>query len=209
MPTKSDEFLPTRASLITRLKNWDDQASWTRFFDTYGKLIYSVARKAGLADADAQDVVQETILAVAKQMPGFKYDPAVGSFKGWLNRVTRCRIIDLLRKRKPASNSPPLPEGGTAATELAANEPATGPNALDALWEEEWTAQVLAVATAKVKQQVDPMQYQLFHYHVLRSLHATDVARRLQVKPAEVYFAKYKVGRLIRNEIKRLERQMF
>src|SRR5438046_1766960 len=63
------EIIATRSSLIKRLKNWDDRASWKDFFDTYWKLIYGVARAAGLNDAEAQDVVQETIICVAQKMP--------------------------------------------------------------------------------------------------------------------------------------------
>ena len=54
----ADELIPTRWSLICRLKDWNDQVGWREFFDTYWKLIYSVAIKAGLTDAEAQDVVQ-------------------------------------------------------------------------------------------------------------------------------------------------------
>src|SRR5262245_26880462 len=61
MPPQSDEFIPTRVSLLHRLKNWDDQESWKIFFETYWKLLYSVARRSGLAEAEAQDIVQETI----------------------------------------------------------------------------------------------------------------------------------------------------
>src|SRR5262245_48392204 len=100
MNTEPDEYIPTRASLLVRLKSWDDQESWKRFFDTYWKLIYSVARKAGLGDAEAQDVVQDTIITVAKKLPEFKYDPAIGSFKGYLSQLTRRRIIDNLRKKQ-------------------------------------------------------------------------------------------------------------
>jgi hypothetical protein len=64
-----DEVIRTRATLLDRLKNWNDQASWQEFFDIYWQLIYGVARKAGLTDAEAQDVVQETLVAVAKHMP--------------------------------------------------------------------------------------------------------------------------------------------
>src|SRR6266581_2625572 len=93
-----DELIPTRRSLLSRLKDWDDQASWKDFFDTYWKLVYGVAIKSGLTDAEAQDVVQETVLSVAKKMQAFKYDPAVGSFKSWLLLITRRRITDHLRK---------------------------------------------------------------------------------------------------------------
>ena len=74
--------------------------AWKDFFDTHWKLIYGVAIKAGLNDAEAQEVVQETIIAAAKQMEGFKYDPKIGSFKGWLLHQTRFRIADKMRKRR-------------------------------------------------------------------------------------------------------------
>src|SRR5262245_26498265 len=89
----------TRASLLERLKNWEDKESWREFFAIYWRLIYSTATKAGLSDAEAQDVVQETIITVAKKMPGFKYDPAIGSFKSWLLHTTRWKITDQFRKR--------------------------------------------------------------------------------------------------------------
>ena len=96
-----NELIPTRATLIERLKNWQDQSSWQDFFDTYWQLIYNVARKGGLTEAEAQDVVQETMVSVAKQMPKFQYDPAIGSFKAWLLNMTRWRIVDQFRKRGP------------------------------------------------------------------------------------------------------------
>src|SRR2546425_8473448 len=81
MKNDPDELLPTRWILIERLKNWDDQESWRQFFDTYWKLIYGVAIKSGLTHPEAQDVVQETVMSVCKNMPNFKADPAYGSFK--------------------------------------------------------------------------------------------------------------------------------
>src|SRR5688500_11797190 len=103
MAMELDDASPTRRSLISRLRDWNDQASWQEFFNTYWKLIYSVTLKAGLSDQEAEDVVQETVLSVAKKMDDFKYDPAVCSFKGWLLHVTRLRIKDQLRKRLPAA----------------------------------------------------------------------------------------------------------
>src|SRR5882672_4347896 len=100
MIPRMDELIPTRATLLQRLKNWQDESSWQDFFDTYWKLIYHIALQAGLNEAEAQDVVQETMISVAKHMPTFKYDPALGSFKGWLLNMTRWRIIDQARKRR-------------------------------------------------------------------------------------------------------------
>jgi DNA-directed RNA polymerase specialized sigma24 family protein len=77
----SDSFLPTRQSLLSRLRDCGDDAGWREFFENYWRLIYNVARKSGLADAEAQDVVQSTFIYLTRKMPKFRYDPARGSFK--------------------------------------------------------------------------------------------------------------------------------
>src|SRR5690242_9572783 len=94
----AEQALQTHWSLIERLKDWDDQTSWRDFFTTYRGLIYSVALKAGLTATEAQEVVQETVIAVAKKMPDFKCDRAAGSFKGFLLQITGRRITDQFRK---------------------------------------------------------------------------------------------------------------
>src|SRR5437588_7769006 len=88
MKKNSEDLIPTRRTLLSRLKQWDDHESWQDFFNTYWKLIYGVAIRAGLGEPEAQDVVQDTVVSVAKQMPNFKYDPALGSFKSWLLLIT-------------------------------------------------------------------------------------------------------------------------
>src|SRR5579863_484913 len=100
LPNEREELIPTRQSLLSRLKDWEDQDGWKIFFDTYWRLIYGTAVKAGLSDAEAQDVVQETIVSVLKSMPKFKYDSSKGSFKSWLLNLTKWRIVDHLRRRK-------------------------------------------------------------------------------------------------------------
>ena len=77
-----DELIPTRQSLLSRLKDRQDNESWKVFFDTYWKLIYGAALRAGLREAEAQDAVQETVISVMNSMPDFKYNAEVGSFKG-------------------------------------------------------------------------------------------------------------------------------
>src|SRR5437763_9804802 len=98
---KTGSLLATRRSLVDRLGNWDDQRRWQEFFDTYWKLIYSAARKSGLTEVEAEEVVQETVITVAKNVGKLRYDPNVGSFKGWLLNITRWRIADQFRKRTP------------------------------------------------------------------------------------------------------------
>src|ERR1700739_1784639 len=100
-------LLATRRSLVERLADWGDQRRWQEFFDTYWKLIYSAARQSGLTDTEAQEVVQEAIITVAKSIDKLKYDPAIGSFKGWLLQITRWRIVDKFRKREPGDAKRP------------------------------------------------------------------------------------------------------
>src|SRR2546430_16504207 len=99
-PPETKELIPTRESLLSRLKDWEDRESWQDFYDTYWKLIYGMARKAGLSDAEAQEIVQETVISVARKIEGFKYDPTVCSFKTWMLQLTRWRIINQLKKRQ-------------------------------------------------------------------------------------------------------------
>src|SRR5215471_8092195 len=99
-----DELIPTRASLLARLKDAGDDASWNEFYQLYQDLIFATARRAGLNEHEAQEAVQDTLVSVAKKIPRFTYDPAKDSFKGWLLTVTRWRIRDQLAKRARSSS---------------------------------------------------------------------------------------------------------
>ena len=90
------DSIPTRHSLLNRLKDWRDEASWREFFELYWELIYNVARKAGLNDAEAQKVVQETVIAVAKKHRRVRDGrPArlIQSLVASANRLAHCRPI--------------------------------------------------------------------------------------------------------------------
>src|SRR5213078_2243177 len=106
----SEPFLPTRQSLLSRLRDWDDQAGWHEFFDTYWRLIDNVARKSGLADVEAQDVVQGTFIYLSRKMKSFRYVSSRGSFKSWLRVVTRSRISVYRRKAEGPLIREPLPD---------------------------------------------------------------------------------------------------
>ena len=200
--------LYTRQSLLKRLKNWNDDSSWEVFFETYWKLIYSVARKAGLTETEAQDVVQETIISVAKKMPDFHYDPAIGTFKAWLMRLTRWRITDHLRRKTYQVNGERKPREQQLDNDLLENHPDLGAIDLEAVWESEWKNQLLEAAMSRVRELSNSRQFQMFYLHVCKGLSAREVAERLQVKLPEVYFAKYKMSAAIKREMKRLEKTM-
>src|SRR5450432_1666899 len=158
MVKTSAELTATRTTLLQRLKNWQDQSSWQDFFDTYWKLIYGTDIKAGLNETEAQDVVQETLISVAKHMPAFKYDRTVGSLKAWLLNMTRWRITDQLRKRlQSAPNDSSDDTDADTGMTGKMMDPVSG--CLDALWDAEWEKNLLDAAVDKVKRHLDPQKY--------------------------------------------------
>jgi RNA polymerase sigma factor (sigma-70 family) len=208
MSEDEDELLPTRASLISRLKNWQDQKSWERFFNTYWRLIYGLARKTGLSDAEAQDVVQETMAAAAKHLPGFNYDPKIGSFKGWLLHTTRWKIIDQFRKRGPVGYPPCRSSETSMGTDPIHAIPDNSPSPQQKIRDAEWEKKAFEVALAQVKERVDPQKYEIFDLYVNQGWKPERLAAVFQISIDQVYLIKHRLTDLIREEVKRLENEM-
>jgi RNA polymerase sigma factor (sigma-70 family) len=207
MRAPDENLMPTRYSLLSRLQNWNDQESWKSFFDTYWRLIYSTALKSGLTEAEAQDVVQETIICVAKDIHKFKRDRTLGSFKGWLRNLTRWRIADQLRRRiqprldkdlTASDNVPPI-----EITEIP--DPAGG--APGDIWEQEWRANLFEAALERVKRKVKEEYFQIFDLHVIREWPVIQVAQTLNISVGKVYLAKFRLLALIRKEVRKLEQE--
>jgi len=205
MPLNPDDNIPTRQSLLERLKDWGDQKSWVDFFNTYWKLIYGVARQAGLTEAEAQDVVQETVIAVAKKMGEFKTDPAFGSFKSWLLLITRRRINDQFRKRPPRVELKKARSDGTPRTSALERLPEAETPVLERIWQEEWERNLVDIALEKVKQLVSSKQFLLFYQQAFKQWSPRKVAHQYGVSLAQVYMAKYRVSSVLKREIKKLE----
>jgi len=191
--------------LLERLRDLENQDSWQRFFDTYGPLIRRVARKAGLNESEGEEVVQETVISVAKHLPGFRYDPNVCSFKTWMLRVTRWRIIDQLRKRNPGAR--PIEVPADDATAVAELDRLTGGRApeLAEVWQQEWQQTLLPAALERIKQRLSPDTFQMFDLYAVRGMPVIEVARLLVTNVARVYLARHRVSAMLKKEIAALE----
>lgn len=192
---------PTRQTLLARLREVGDDESWRDFFETYWKLIYKTGREAGLSDAEAQDLVQETVLSVLKKMPDFRYDPERGTFRGWLLTLTRWRITDQIRKRRSRETSLSKPEHEASAQMQGHGD------ALESFWNAEWERNLMEVAIERAKTKVHPKQFQVFDLYVLREVPVSTVAARLKISPAQVYLAKHRVGNAVKSELRALKEQ--
>lgn len=200
-----DPLVPTRASLVERLRNWDDQPSWNEFFETYGRLLYSVAVKSGLSESEAEEVVQETVISVAKKMDAFHYDPAVCSFRGWLMHVVRLRILDQYRKRGPQGREVPLRSDDSRSTSTSEGVPDPNGMALEGIWDKEWQENLLEAALHRIKPKVKPGHYQVFYLRVVQQIPPGEVARMTRTNLAQVYLIQHRLAKLVRRERERLE----
>jgi RNA polymerase sigma-70 factor (ECF subfamily) len=204
----TDDPLPTRASLINALAD-PGTARWNEFHQSYRGLILGVAQRAGLNQHEAEEALQDTLLAVAEKMPNFQYDPAKDSFKGWLLQITRWKIADQFRKRaRHAKRTAPsdddhtqITAGGSVTRNPAHLAQASGN--FDLIWDSEWQQLRIAEALARVKRQVNPAHYAIYHLHVIEEKSVTEVCRTLGVNRAQIYLAKHRVGAALRKELAR------
>ena len=200
-----NEHIPTRTTLLERLKDWRDNPSWQEFFDTYWKLIYGFAIRSGLNEVEAQDVVQETMLSVARHIPTFKYDRSLGSFKHWLLNMTRWRIRDQIRKRKAFVVLVNEDNASETKTEHIHKIPDPVGIDFDALWETEWEKNLLDTAMIKIRRQLDPEKYQIFDFLINKEWSPQKVAETFQISVNQVYLAKHRITELIKEEVDRLK----
>ncbi len=163
-----------------------------------------MALRAGLTESEAEEVVQETLISVARQMPGFRYDPERGRFKGLLLQITRRRIADQVRKQKQAdgaTGAAPAERVGLDSLETVADSE----DLMQRIWDQEWERHLLSTALVNVKKKVRPEHYQLFDLYVLQQWPLRKIASTLGVNAGQVYLAKHRVGSLLRKEIHALE----
>ena len=190
----------TRKTLINRLRQTNsDTRSWSEFYNLYWKLVYSVALKAGLSEADAQDVVQETFLKVSKSIKKFDYDPNRGRFRNWLCLITKQQVANHYRKSK---NLPELPSFWNEDPDEPARQIPDPTSDWEALWEAEDREHIMHLALTKLKDKVKPKPYQIFLAHCIKGMPVKEVASLLEVSDNEVYLTKSRVTPLFEMEIK-------
>src|SRR5438876_8356221 len=126
MSSHEHSSIQTRPSLLNRLKTGDDAESWREFYRVYGKLVRDFTIQAALTDTEADEVVQETAIAVARHLPEFRYDPQVCRFKTWLLNQSSWRIKDQLKKRPKVRQASRLSGAGETPTLLSDDSSRTG-----------------------------------------------------------------------------------
>jgi RNA polymerase sigma factor (sigma-70 family) len=189
----------TRITLLGRLRrDPTNQAAWAEFVDQYGPKIYAWCRKWSLQEADAQDVTQNVLLKLARKMGEFVYDPS-RSFRAWLKTLTYHAWSDFLdSRRRPGQGS-----GDSGVAEILLSVEAR--EDLVRQLEEEFDRELLNEAMLRVRLRVAPQTWQAFTLTALEGLPGAEAAKRIPMQVAQVFVAKRRVQKMLREEVARLE----
>lgn len=184
----------TRASLLLRLQQPEDELAWQEFVEIYQPLLERLAARYGLQAADAQDVAQEVLTKVAKAVPEWEHDPARGTFRGWLTRVTRNLTIEQFRarSRRPRTN----PESGQLE-QLDRDA--------DSIFQLEEQRELFGWAARKARDQFAPATWQAFWLTAVEQQLPAAVAEQLGLSAGAVYIARSRVMARMRELIEQSE----
>lgn len=191
----------TRITLLTRLKDGGDTQAWTEFVHLYGPVVYGFARKRGLQDADAADLMQEVLRSVARNAGKMEYDPKRGTFRGWLYTVTRNKIYNFLTSQK----NRPRAVGDSAAHERLEAIPDRNGEDSDADWDLEYQRRLSAKAMDRVKVEFQSSTWKAFWGTAVEGRPAGEVGTELNMSPGAVYVAKSRVLARLREEVQRIQ----
>jgi RNA polymerase sigma-70 factor (ECF subfamily) len=185
----------TRLSLLVRLRDRRDAEAWADFVAVYAPLVYGLARRQGLQDADAADLTQDVLRAVVSAAPRFAYDPGKGSFRGWLFTVARNRIRKLGQARRRQ-------ELTACADAHKALEEEPAPPEEDPHWEREYREHLFAWAAEKVRPTFRPATWQAFWQTAVENRDPQAVGTDLGMTVGAVYIARSRVLARIRDQIR-------
>lgn len=190
----------TRPSLLVRIRDPLDQRAWSEFLEIYTPLVYQLARRKGLQDADAADLVQEVFRAVAGAIDRWDPDPKRGSFRGWLSRIARNLMVNFLIKEEAR----PQASGDSRVARLLEEQPApAGPES--ALFDAEYRRRLFAWAAEEVRPEFRTTTWAAFWMAGVEGKDPRTVAEALGISVGAVYHNKSRVMARLRQRIEEIE----
>ncbi|MDZ4689448.1 MAG: sigma-70 family RNA polymerase sigma factor [Planctomycetaceae bacterium] len=196
-----DDSPLTRASLLVQLREGTNHAAWQEFLRVYGPLVYGFARKRGLQDADAADLMQDVMRSVSSAIGRLDYDRKQGTFRGWLFTITRNKIFSFLSARRIRPQS----SGDTATHRLLDAHPDGGDGS--ETWELEYQRRLAALAMERVKGEFQETTWKAFWLTAVDGRPAGEAARETGLSTGAVYVAKSRVLARLKEDVETLQRQ--
>ncbi|HEV8060169.1 MAG TPA: sigma-70 family RNA polymerase sigma factor [Gemmataceae bacterium] len=196
-----DDSPVTRASLLVQIRDGSNRGAWQEFMKLYGPVVYGFARKRGLQDADAADLMQEVMRSVSGAIGRLEYDPSQGTFRGWLFTITRNKVFTFLSTRRNRAQS----SGDSATQRLLDEQP--DPNDSSDEWELEYQRRIASLAMEHVKNEFHESTWQSFWLTAVEGIAPADAAKRIGISAGAVYVAKSRVLARVKAEVEAMQRQ--
>jgi len=196
-----DDPAATRLSLLLRVRDLSDAAAWQDFVECYTPGIFRWCCRFGLQESDAADATQLVLMKLVRELREFEYSPQRGRFRAWLKTVTRNVTLDLVRSWKERAR------GGSSEFQFDPLSQADPAEQLLKEVEQAWQMELLRRASASVELRVKATTWQAWHLTSNENIAAPIVADRLQMPVAEVYVARSRVLKMLKEEVRRLEQE--
>jgi RNA polymerase sigma factor (sigma-70 family) len=191
----------TRITLLNRIRDIADSDAWAEFATLYGPVVYGFARKRGLQDADASDLVQDVLRSVARNAEKLEYDPKRGTFRGWLYTVARNKIFNFLNSQRNRARG--VGDDGSDHDRL--DSLADKREDQEAIWELEYQRRLSSLAMDAVKHEFQPATWKAFWATAVDGKTAADIGNELGMTTGAVYVAKSRVLARLREKVTELQ----
>lgn len=192
----SRDFPDTRPSLLATLREETGQSAWWEFFERYAPAVCRIARLRGLDAHDADDIVQQVMLAISTHISQFSYDRDRGHFRQWVRKITENKISNLYRRRRP------IAQDAAALKDCPDAQPS-----INELWETEWRRQDIVYCLDRIAEDISPRRMEAFRMYVLEGRSAADTAKHLDMTQGYVYVTRNQVLNLIRLRMEELDQE--
>ncbi|MEM6473225.1 MAG: sigma-70 family RNA polymerase sigma factor [Planctomycetota bacterium] len=191
---------PTRASLLIRLRDSADTDAWNEFAEIYGPMIFGFARRGGMQESDAADLVQEVMKEVASSIKRFDYNPELGRFRSWLFRIAK-RTMGHIHRRQIRQ---PKGTGDTGVVQQLHNV-STPIDTLESAWNEEYERQILHWAADKIRDRFEETTWMAFWMTAVEGVSAQHAADELGLSIGSVYVAKNRVLKRLKQKVREID----
>jgi len=190
----------TRASLLVRLKARSDDEAWFEFTEIYRPVIYRLACRKGLQHADADDLAQQVLVAVARVIDRWESDPQRARFRTWLSRVALNAVINALTRGSPDRGS-----GDSGLHEFLDARPAADDGPASELVRVEHRREVFRWAARQIRPEFHPVTWDAFWLTAVEGCDVDEAARRLNRSCGSVYAARSRVMRRLKEKVQECE----
>ena len=185
----------TPVSLLERLRLRPDAASWQRLVDLYAPLIRDWLRRQDVQPADVDDLTQEVLGVVARELPQFRHDLRRGAFRRWLRTITVNRLREFWRKQRPH-----LVAAGAGTEESVLDRLEDPASDLSRLWDQEHDRHVLRRLLELIEPDFEPVSWRAFYLVVVEGRDTAEVAGELGMSVNAVRIAKCRILNRVRQE---------